>query len=110
MKSRKAGTALSVKSRRLLREWGVDQARAAGVKVIPVGPIYRTVAGGDTTLVFTTDDAGRLCVGYALAGEDGWVVEEAEPYSARTLGYYQRRLRRMGARRGPVEDDTAEHG
>lgn len=110
MRNRKLGGELSVKSRRILRQWGVEQARAAGAKVIPVGPLYRIVGVGDATLVFTTDDTGRLCVGYALAGDDGWVVEEAEAYSARTLGYYQRRLRRIGVRQRSGGDDADERG
>ncbi len=54
--------------------------------------------GGRARLAFSRGSESELCVGLALERSGRWEVEEAEPYSARSLGYYQRWLRRHGER------------
>ena len=87
---------LSVKSRRIIEQWGVERALAQGATVVPVGGVYRLPEGSAARLVFLRDEMQRLCVGYAIERDGQWVVERADPYSARTLGYYRRRLKRIG--------------
>lgn len=82
----------------------MTKAFEEGATVVAVGPAYRFSDGGLVRLAFSRDEAGRLCVGCAIDEGTGWVIEEAEPYSARTLGYYQRHLRRKGIREWPGED------
>lgn len=94
---------LSVKSRRLLEEWGIEKALRSGAEVVPVGPPYRTEGGEQARLVFTRDDEGRLCVGLAVARAEKWEVLEAEPFSSRALGYYQRRLKRLARGRAAAD-------
>lgn len=107
---RGGGDNLSVKSRRLLDRWGVTKELAEGAGVVAVGPAYRFEHGSLVRLAFVRDQEGRLCVGCALEGAGGWEMQEFEPYSARTLGYYQRHLRRKGMRESPhdTEDEPVE--
>jgi hypothetical protein len=88
-------SALSIKSLRQLRAWRIEETLAAGNQVVPVGRRYRLRDGALGTLAFARDEEGRLCVGYAF-DEGGWTMVESEPFSARTLGYYQRWLKRHG--------------
>jgi hypothetical protein len=90
---------LSVKSRRLLDKLGVPAAFARGETLVLVGPTYELMKDPSThvRLAFVHDGDGRLCVGYASNDGGDWQPVESEPFSMRTLGYYQRRLKRIGA-------------
>jgi hypothetical protein len=92
----------SIKSARLLEAWGVERKLDDGAPCAPVGPVYLLDDGRSARLAFYRDDERRLCVGYAVETEGRWQVEEGEPFSARGLGYYQRRLKRIGRRSAPV--------
>jgi hypothetical protein len=97
---------LSVKSLRVLEAWGIERAMANGAVVVPVGPAYCLSDGRAASLAFTRDEEGRMCVGYATREGEEWKVIDLRPYSARTLGYFRRRLRRVGRR----EDELDDHG
>jgi len=90
---RKSGSERSLKTQRWLDETGVEEKLAAGATIVPVGRTYRLRDGQLATLAFIRDDEGRICVGYAV-DEGSWVMVEAEPYTARSFGYYQRWLKR----------------
>lgn len=96
MSKRRRGEGLSVKSERLLDELGVRRAFERGAALVPAGPVYRLNDDRRARLAFSHDEQGRVCVGYAVDEEGHWAMAEAEVYSARALGYYQRRLRRVG--------------
>jgi hypothetical protein len=89
---------LSVKSQRLLKQLGVLAAFERGEELVLVGPTYelRKEPGIYVRLAFQRDDAQRLCVGYASGGGGAWQAVESEPFSMRALGYYERRLKRIG--------------
>jgi hypothetical protein len=89
---------LSAKAQHILKQLGVPDALARGETLVLVGPTYelRKESGRRVRLAFLHDDDGRLCVGYAAADHDTWHVVEAEPFSMRALGYYERRLKRIG--------------
>ncbi len=89
----KRGSGRSLKTQRWLDEAGVEQKLAAGATIVPLGRSYRLRDGRLATLAFSHDDEQRTCVGYAV-DEGGWVMVESEPYTARSLGYYQRWLKR----------------
>jgi hypothetical protein len=95
---------LSVKSQRLLDRLGVSAAFGRGETLVLAGATYELVKnpGIHVRLVFVHDGDGRLCVGYASDDSGDWQAVESEPFSMRTLGYYQRRLKRIGV---PVESD-----
>ena len=84
---------LSVKSQRWLRDAHIEESLASGETLVPVGKPYRLRDGRRAILAVNRDDDQRLCVGYAI-DEDGWVMVESEPFSARALGYYERWLKR----------------
>ncbi len=88
----------SVKARRLLRQLGVEAALARGESLVMTGPTYelRKEPGVHGRLAFVRDEDGRLCVGWASDAAGAFALVEAEPFSLRTLGYYQRHLRRTG--------------
>jgi hypothetical protein len=88
---------VSVKSQRILRDLGVPRAFERGEQLVLVGPTYelRKDPGIKVRLAFLHDADGKLCVGYADDG-DGWQAVEFEPFSLRALGYYERRLKRIG--------------
>lgn len=87
----------SVKAERVLRRLGVTKALARGQTLALAGPIYelRKDPGIKVRLAFVRGGDGQLCIGYA-SDEDGWRAVEFEPFSLRALGYYQRRLKRIG--------------
>jgi len=89
---------LSAKSERILKQLGVAKAFERGETLVLIGPTYelRKDAGIKVRLAFLHDDEGRLCVGYA--SDDGGERQplESEPFSLRALGYYERRLKRIG--------------
>lgn len=93
MKRRKEGVR-SVKTQRVLDGWNVERDLAEGARTVPVGRVYRSEDGRQWRLAFYRDEDGRLCVGCAVETPGGWQVDEGEPFSARSLGYYQRWLRR----------------
>jgi hypothetical protein len=84
----------SLKTQRLLDGWNVERELDEGVRTVPVGRAHRSEDGRQWRLAFYRDEDGRLCVGRAVETPGGWQVEEGEPFSARSLGYYQRWLRR----------------
>ncbi len=89
---------LSSKLQRVLAQLGVPAAFARGEQLVLVGATYelRSDPGIHVRLAFLHDADGRLCVGYADDGEGEWRAVEFEPLSARALGYYQRRVKRIG--------------
>jgi hypothetical protein len=89
---------LSAKSERLLKQLGVAKAFEQGETLVLVGPTYelRKEPGIRVRLAFLHDDEGRLCVGYASNDGGAWQPVESEPFSRRALGYYERRLKRIG--------------
>jgi hypothetical protein len=96
---------LSVKSQRRLRQLGVLDALARGEALVLAGPSYalRRDPAVHLRLAFLYDDRRTLCVGYASHASGGWEPAEHEPFSLRTLGYYERRLKRIGdVLQGPV--------
>jgi hypothetical protein len=94
----------SVKSDRLLAKLGVLKALGRGEDPTLVGPAYelRREPEVQVCLVFHYDDEKRLCVGYAKKVESEWLTVESEPYTMRALGYYERRLKRIGNYLGPT--------
>ena len=88
---------VSVKSARLLDQLGVTRQLARGETLVLVGPTYalRKQPEVHVRLLFLKDDEGRLCVGYADNRTGEWQPVESEPFSQRTFGYYQRRLKRI---------------
>ena len=89
---------LSSKSERLLQQLGVPKAFERGETLVLVGPTYelRKEPGIRVRLAFLHDDENRLCVGYASDDGGEWHVVDSEPFSMRALGYYERRLKRIG--------------
>ena len=89
---------LSAKSERILQQLGVAKAFERGETLVLVGPTYelRKEPGIHARLAFLHDDDGRLCVGYASDDGGAWRPVESEPFSRRALGYYERRLKRIG--------------
>jgi hypothetical protein len=89
---------LSVKSQRLLKQLGVLAAFERGEDLVLVGPTYalRKDPHIRIRLAFLHDDERRLCIGYASDDGGAWRAVESEPFSMRTLGYYERRLKRIG--------------
>lgn len=98
----------SVKSERVLQGWGVERTLDAGARLAPVGSLYLLDDGRAARLAFERDEEARLCVGYAVEREGRWEMEESEPFSARSLGYYERRLKRIGRKesRRDSENDS----
>ena len=96
MPKRRRPTGLSVKSERLLGRWKIEEELARGARLVAVGPVYRLPDGSAARLAFARDEERGISVGYAVEGTGGWVMEDSDPYSARSLGYYQRRLKRVG--------------
>lgn len=90
----------SVRAKRVLQDLGVERAFAKGDRYLLLGPIYTLRRDADVRvrMVFLRDDRSKeILVGYATAGPDEpWTVTESEPYSMRSYGYYQRRLKRIG--------------
>ena len=89
---------LTTKSERILKQLGVAKAFERGDTLVLAGPTYelRKDPGIKVRLAFLHDDEGRLCVGYASDDGGEWQPVETEPFSLRGLGYYQRRLKRIG--------------
>ncbi len=89
---------LSVKSERILKQLGVAKAFERGQTLVLVGPTYelRKDPGIKVRLAFLHDDQGRLCIGYASDDRGEWLAVESEPFSLRALGYWERRLKRIG--------------
>jgi hypothetical protein len=98
---------LSVKSQRMLKALGVPGAFERGEQLVLVGRTYelRKDPGIKVRLAFLHDADARLCVGYA-EDRNGWHAVEFEPFSLRALGYYQRRVKRIG----DVVEENLRHG
>jgi hypothetical protein len=96
MAKRRRRRDMSVKSMRQLARWNVEETLARGAPLVAVGAVYRLADGLRARLAFARDDEQRLGVGYAVERGEHWAIAELEPFSARALGYYQRRLKRIG--------------
>lgn len=97
--TRRPGTGRSVKSDRVLRELEVARLLEEGRGLALVGPEYRVLRGGELVrLAFHRGPDGELRVGYAVRREQGWAIEDSEPYSMRAWAYWKRRLKRIGER------------
>lgn len=90
----------SIKSDNLLKRFGVLESLKRGDPQVFAGPVYelRKEPEAFIRMVFHRDDEGRLCVGYARHNSDTkeWEVVESEPYTMRSYGYYDRRIKRIG--------------
>ena len=88
----------SAKSERILQRLGIAKAFERGETLVLVGPTYelRKDPGIRVRLAFLHDGEGRLCVGYASDDGGEWQPVESEPFSLRALGYWERRLKRIG--------------
>lgn len=89
----------SVRADRILRDLGVRRALERGDRYFLVGPLYALRTDHDTEirLVFRGTSPRDVDVGYARRQQGaGWIISECEPYTMRSLGYYQRRLKRIG--------------
>lgn len=95
----------SVKGERMLDEFGVRKALAEGDTLVLRGPVYelRKQPAVHVQLAFLLDDEKRISVGYARREDGDWEVVEHEPFSMRALGYYERRLKRIGDRFYPED-------
>jgi hypothetical protein len=97
----------SVKTTRLLEALGVEEELDSGKRVVVLEATFLLADGQSARLAFERNEEGQLCVGYAIDRDGQWEVQEAERFSVRTLGYYRRRLKRIGER-APLEDDWDE--
>jgi hypothetical protein len=90
----------SVKGERLLAGLGVQAALDRGEPLVLTGPTYELRKEPEThvRLAFLRDDEGRIAVGYARLEGVEWKLVEHEPFTMRALGYYERRLKRLGDR------------
>lgn len=95
---RAGGADRSVKSTRLLERLGVEKELDAGRRLVTVEPTFLCSDGRSARLAFERDTERRLCVGFAVDVGGKWEMQESEPFSIRTLGYYRRRLKRIGER------------
>lgn len=88
----------SVRARRVLEDLGVLSAFAKGDRYLLVGPVYALRRDPDTRvrMLFARGDDKEICVGYASSTGNAWAEAESEPYTMRSFGYYQRRLKRIG--------------
>jgi len=89
----------SVRAQRILQDLGVERAFSKGDRFLLVGPVYELRRDPDTRvrMVFVRVDKRDVLIGYASARAGGpWTIAESEPYTMRSLGYYQRRLKRIG--------------
>jgi hypothetical protein len=112
-RKRAAGANRSVKTARLLERLGVEEELDSGRHLVTIEPTFLLFDGRSARLAFERDEERQLCVGYAIESDGNWEMEEVERFSIRTLGYYQRRLKRIGEREqvpgeedGEAEDDT----
>jgi len=90
----------SAKAEQALRRLGVEAALQRTPEGALIGPAYelRATPGVRARLLFRRATDGTLEVGYATATDDGpWERVESEPFSLRALGYYERRLKRIGS-------------
>lgn len=90
----------SARGQQRLVELGVVAALDDGDPIVLRGPLYelRKEPGVFVQLAFLRDDGERILVGYARRQGDEWVAADYEPYSLRALGYWERRLKRIGER------------
>jgi hypothetical protein len=71
-----------------------------GEPLVLRGPVYelRKEPGVQVQLAFLRDDQKRILVGYARREDGEWIAADYEVYSLRALGYWERRLKRIGER------------
>lgn len=89
----------SAKAEQAIRRLGVEAALQRAPDGALVGPVYelRATPGVRARLLFRRSPQGGLEIGYATATVGGpWERVESEPFSLRALGYYERRLKRIG--------------
>lgn len=89
---------MTVRAERILRDLGVLRAFSSGDRLIVVGPIFELRREPDTRvrLAFVHTEDKIVEVGMARAVDNRWEVIESEPFSLRSYGYYERRLKRIG--------------
>lgn len=83
----------------MLEEMGVTRAFARGDRFLLVGPVYTLREQPETRIrmVFARSAERVIEIGYASADASApWRIVESEPYTMRSYGYYQRRLKRIG--------------
>jgi len=88
----------SVRGERTLQALGILKAFDRGDTRLLVGATYalRKEPETELRLLFELQD-GEVWVGYARRAEGGdWQSVETEPYSLRSYGYWERRLKRIG--------------
>lgn len=90
----------SARGQHQLTELGVIAALDDGDPLVRRGPVYelRKEPGVFVQLAFLRDDENRVLVGYARRENDDWIAADCELYSLRALGYWERRLKRIGDR------------
>jgi hypothetical protein len=103
-RKRTSGPTRSVKTDRLLARLGVEKELDSGKRLVALEPTFLLSDERSARLAFERDEEGQLCVGYAIDCDGQWEMQEAERFSIRTLGYYQRRLKRIGEKEQLEED------
>lgn len=106
-RKRAGGATRSVKTTRLLERLGVEKKLDSGKQLVEIEPTFVLSDGRSARLAFERNEEGELCVGYAIERDGRWEMLEAERFSVRALGYYERRLKRIGERE-QLEDDWEE--
>lgn len=89
----------SVRGEKTLADLGVLRAFERGDRCLLVGPVYelRKEPGTELRLFFERTTDGGIEIGYARRSEGGdWETVESEPYTLRSFGYWERRLKRIG--------------
>lgn len=88
----------SVRGERTLRDLGVLKAFDRGDERVLAGPVYveDEAPGLSMRMLFTRDKENGIQVGYAKLVDGEWQEVEVEPYSLRSFGYYERRMKRLG--------------
>lgn len=98
---------LSPKAERVLRAHKVRERWARGEDPVLAGPAYRITGSGENFMALAFRLEGeQWWVGLASSEQGKWAFVEGEPFSLRTLGYYERWLKRRGSFAGVID----EHG
>ncbi len=96
---------VGAKSEKFLRKWQVAKRWDRGEDPVVVGPIYRLAVTPPeyAAMAFRLED-NQWWVGFARGRPGMWVFEDGEPFSLRSLGYYERWLKRHGAFAGMLNE------
>lgn len=88
----------SVRGERVLRDLGILRAFERGDHRVLAGPEYVEVKppGRRLRMLFVRDPEHGIEVGYALLVDGEWQTVETEPFTLRSFGYYERRVKRLG--------------